>query len=215
VIQRCGERLELRPDGTVLLADRGALLAADLHLGKAATFAASGLSAPAGTLEEDLRRLERAVRETACDSLWVLGDLLHHPDGTGKALIARVAAWREAVEVAVTVVPGNHDRELEAAARRWDLQVAPAEAVVGPFRLRHRATVSAGGVPEGCLEICGHLHPVVRMRGGGDDLRLRCFVEDGNTLTLPAFSTFAGGAEVEPRPGRRLYAVTGNEVIAL
>jgi hypothetical protein len=40
-------------------------------------------------------------------------------------------------------------------------------------------------------------------------------VDDGPTLTLPAFSTFAGGAELEPRPGRRLYALAGEAVIEL
>jgi DNA ligase-associated metallophosphoesterase len=223
-LRRCGETLLLRPDGSLLLEERRALLAADLHLGKAATFAAAGLPAPGGTLEADLRRLAAAVRETGCATVYVLGDLLHHPSGTGEALRARVAAWREEVTVPLTVVPGNHDRNLAGLAAGWRLEVAGRELWLGPFRLRHRATRAGtdAGAHEGnpcsgapCLEIVGHEHPVVRLRAGGDDLRLRCFAEEAGRLTLPAFSSFAGGAEVDPAGGRWVYALADGAVVDL
>lgn len=217
-LRRCGETLLLRPDGSLLLEERRALLAADLHLGKAATFAAAGLPAPKGTLEADLRRFAAAVAETGCAAIYILGDLLHHPSGTSELLLARVAAWRAEVTVPITVVPGNHDRNLAGLAAGWRLEVAARELSLGPFRLRHRASrpgAAGSGAPAPCLEIVGHEHPVVRLRAGGDDLRLRCFAEEAGRLTLPAFSSFAGGAEVAPTRGSRVYAIADGAVVGL
>lgn len=213
-IRRAGEAIELRPDGTARLVERDVLLAADLHIGKAATFAASGLAAPGGTLDHDLERLAGAARGTGCRRLVILGDLLHHRRGTVAAVVERVRQWRGSVSAEVTVVPGNHDHDLAALAADWEMTVAGPEAAVGPFRLRHRPG-ERGGPGEGGYEIVGHLHPVVRLRDGSDDLRLRCFFEDDGRLTLPAFSSFAGGAEVALGPPRRIWAIAGDRVMDL
>lgn len=228
-ISRAGETIELRPDGTARLPEHEALLASDLHIGKAATFAASGLAAPAGTLEHDLERLTAALTETGCRRLLILGDLLHHRRGTVPAVVKQVGQWRASVAAEVTVVPGNHDHDLEALAEGWNMTVAPREMTVGPFRLRHRG--GEGGPAEraadrtrpaadradhtAAFEIVGHLHPVVRLRDGADDLRLRCFLEQDGRLTLPAFSSFAGGAEVAVGPPRKIWAIAADRVMDL
>lgn len=227
-ICRAGETIELRADRTARLAEHDVLLAADLHIGKAVAFAASGLAVPTGSLEQDLERLASAARETAARRLLILGDLLHHRRGTVDAVVEQVRRWRASVAAEVIVVPGNHDHDLDELAVRWNMMVEQREVTVGPFRLRHRA----GGAPAGGghgntggaspatgagagFEIIGHMHPVVRLRDGGDDLRLRCFIEEDGRLTLPAFSSFAGGAEVALGSPRRIWAIAGDRVLDL
>jgi DNA ligase-associated metallophosphoesterase len=218
VLERCGEHVELRPDGSVYLSQRAALLIADLHLGKAEGFAASGIAAPAGTLEADLSRLEGAVGETGCGTVYVLGDVLHHRRGVMARTLERVGDWRERAGVAVVAVRGNHDALLSDLAPGLGIVEAGEFVDVGPFRLRHRAVEggAAGGAgASACLQIVGHLHPVVRLRTGGDDVRLRCFVEEDGVLTLPAWSSFAGGSKVAPAPRRGVFALADGQIIDL
>ena len=66
------------------------------------------------------------------------------------------------------------------------------------------------------LNICGHVHPVVRLSGGGDRLRLPCFFweADQRRLTLPAFGGFTGGYEMRLRPNTIAYAIAEDQVVA-
>lgn len=61
--------------------------------------------------------------------------------------------------------------------------------------------------------LAGHIHPVVRLGAGSERLRVPVFWRHADGLVLPAFSSFAGGARVSPRPGDRVFAVGEGEVI--
>jgi len=54
---------------------------------------------------------------------------------------------------------------------------------------RHLPTGAAG-------DICGHLHPVARVRNRGRAVSRRCFAADATRMVMPAFGAFAGGLNV-------------------
>ncbi|MFM1897944.1 MAG: hypothetical protein RL577_184, partial [Bacteroidota bacterium] len=61
--------------------------------------------------------------------------------------------------------------------------------------------------------ICGHLHPVYSLRGKGrQSLRLPCFWLNKQRLVLPAFSSLAGGYNIKPENGEKLYISDGKSV---
>ena len=84
-------RLVLHPSGAIWLPDEAALLVADLHFGKAASFRRLGVPVPeastGGTLDQlralldDLHRLPPELQSAQPVRLVVLGDLLHAARG--------------------------------------------------------------------------------------------------------------------------------------
>lgn len=189
---------------------------ADLHLGKAASFRALGQPAPAGTTQENLRRLGGLIDSHAARRLVVLGDFLHARAGRTPALFAQLADWRAArPEVEIVVVRGNHD------AHAGD---APAEcgfvAVDEPYALegvegRHEAPSHAHAAQDRVV-LSGHLHPVAWLSGPGRDrLRLPCFCLRPGRIVLPAFGEFTGGHPVEPRDWAELIATTQTRLFPL
>ena len=91
-----GEELWLLPERAVFWPRAGALIIADAHFGKAATFRAAGIPVPGGTTAEMLRRLDAALDRGGATRLLVLGDLLHARAGRAPRTLELVAAWRAA-----------------------------------------------------------------------------------------------------------------------
>lgn len=116
-----GELLELYGDGSLRLAGRAMVLAADLHLGKAERFQQAGIAVPSTGLSA-LDRLGARCREHG-DRPVILGDLIHAGSSLTEGIAAGLAAWAQAVRAAQAdglapiLVRGNHDR---VSNRRWE-----------------------------------------------------------------------------------------------
>jgi uncharacterized protein len=205
-----GESLVLLPERAIAWPARDALLIADPHWGKAATFRAHGLPVPGGTTAADLARLDQAIESTAARRLIVLGDFWHARRGRTAAIDAALQAWRARhTPLDVLLVRGNHDRHAGDPAAALGFEVVDAPFLLPPFTLSHHP-VSASGT----YTLAGHLHPAVRLRGPGRSReRLPCFVVGQDLAILPAFGAFTGAADVEPGPDVAVYAVAGDEVI--
>ena len=66
------------------------------------------------------------------------------------------------------------------------------------------------------LHVSGHLHPVVKIPDGKrTSLRLPCFLLRENTLVIPAFGSFTGGAIIATHSHDRVFVVLRDEVIEL
>ena len=106
-----GETLMLFPERAALWLEQKALLIADPHWGKAATFRAGGIPVPSGTTSDAIRRLDLLVKKTAAQKIFFLGDLLHSETGRSKGMFASLAEWREANgHIEIILVRGNHDK---------------------------------------------------------------------------------------------------------
>lgn len=200
-----GEQLWLDPRRAVYWPRGGALLVADLHLGKAGMLRERGIPLPEGSTAADLLRLTTLIDELRPDRLLVLGDLVH---GLSASAARWTEHWREFRrrfrELEVAAVRGNHDRRLDLQSLA--IKDLGAEADLGPFRIVHAA---AGAKP--CL--AGHLHPVARITIGRRALRLPCLWLRAAEAVLPAFSGLAGGHPIRATAGERLLLCLEDRVL--
>lgn len=203
-----GEEIVLLPQRAAYWPRQRTLVVADLHWGKSETFVTSGVPLPLGASEADLARLSHVIRETGAARVLVLGDLIHARRGVTDAVVRAVSAFRAALPVRFQLVTGNHDpHELPEA---WAIERVGAAVDEGPFRFRHMPEESSDG-----FVWAGHLHPTVRLEGGGDLLRLPCFRVSRTCGVLPAFSDFTNGVVMERASGVFRYAIADEHVVAL
>ncbi len=218
-ITLAGEPVCLLPQRAAHLRHSATLLVSDLHLGRQDSWRASGMPigerTPSASLEEVIARLDALVLATRARRILVLGDLLHAPSGLTAEMIERFARWRRDVPIPFQLVPGNHDRRLDAVVRAWDLEVLPPLVHEGPFGFTHDATTleRTGGRSGSAVLWCGHVHPMVRLSTRGDSVRLPCFWIGAGMALLPAFSGMSSGATVRAVEGDRVFAIAGDDVL--
>ena len=206
-----GQSLHLLPQRAVWWPECATVFVADLHLGKAATLRRAGLPVPGGTTSADLRRLSDLLAATAATRLVVLGDLIHARGGRQRPTLDAVGRWRDTEPaLEIELVRGNHDRGAGDPPADWRIRCHDEPRRDGPLVLRHHPEPDAAGPV-----LAGHLHPAVRLQGGGERLKLPCFLLRDGVLVLPAFSGFVDHGPQRPRPGDRLWAVADDEVVPL
>lgn len=209
-------RIRLRGESLVLLPERAAywasgktLLVADAHFGKAASFRASGVPVPRGTTSENLARLDRMLERHSAERIVFLGDLLHSAAGRQDATLQAIAAWRaRRRELALVLVRGNHDANAGDPPAALGFEVHPGALQAGPFSFCHEHHEAALGYP-----VAGHMHPAVRISGGGESVRLPCFWFTRGFALLPSFGSFTGSATINRGASDRVYAVADDTVI--
>ncbi|HEY1059244.1 MAG TPA: ligase-associated DNA damage response endonuclease PdeM [Limnobacter sp.] len=181
-----------------------ALLVADVHLGKAATFRSLGVPVPAGTTLGNLQKLSDAIAQFNPQHLYILGDLFHAKAALNPALLAEFHHWRvQHANLELHLIVGNHDSKAGMPPTRLNIQLHAEPHALGGFALCHHPQTVGGA-----FSIAGHVHPVCRIQGKGrDTARLPCFLQTANSLQMPAFGEFTGGHVVQAAPGEQLVAV--------
>jgi DNA ligase-associated metallophosphoesterase len=210
-IEPRGERVLLSPQRVLIWPARRMLLIADPHFGKDDVFRRAGIALPSGTARADLERLTALVESHACERLVVLGDFVHAATRAGDSFLAAFAEWRRShSELAVDVVAGNHDRRERAAKwhdiLRWHAGVLNEP----PFVFSHEPARHEEG-----YVIAGHIHPVFHMARVRRRLRVPVFWQRPDSLVMPSFGSFTGGATIDPAPGDRLFAAAPERVIPI
>jgi uncharacterized protein len=201
--------VELLPERALHWPEAGVLAVADLHWGKTESFQQHGIPLPLGVLDDDLHRLSSALTTTGARRLLLVGDLVHSREGLTAAVISRVTAWRRThASLEVVLIRGNHDRHVRTLPPSWEMADQAEVLDEGPFRFAHHPEPAPGR-----YVWAGHLHPMVRLVGGADRLRLPCFHLRAGVGVLPAFSAFTGGLDVRRARGDRVYAVAGTAVV--
>lgn len=205
-----GETLELLPERAILLPDHGALLVADLHLGKGKAFRMRGIPVPAGSMQHDLAALSTLITRTHANVVYILGDLWHGSEGLSPEILLEIQRWMEShSRVEFRLVPGNHDPVSSGIPNSLRLNVMPEPCHLGALQLAHHPPWDAG-----VYTIAGHLHPVIRLRDAQRaSMRLPCFLLRDKVLTLPAFGTFTGGCRISPKPGDRIFLAAGDSIM--
>jgi len=199
-----GATWQLLPDRALFAEASATLIVADAHFGKAATFRARGVPVPQGTTARNLARLGALVATTRARALVFLGDLFHAREAHAADTLAAMIAWRrQHAALDIVLVEGNHDRSAGAVPVALGIRVVAEPWAFGPVVLCHYPQQS-----EMAPVLAGHLHPVVRLSGHGEDsLRLPCFWWRERLAILPAFGEFTGGATIEREIGDRVVAV--------
>ncbi len=175
--------------GGGLVLDGQTLLVADLHLGKGEALtreghgmlppydSLSGLQA-LGNMVSDIDGLKRVI---------LLGDSFHRPgsihrlDPQALDLLAELQS-----KLHLHFVLGNHDHQVMHPMIRHQSR----SLMLGNLLLCHEP-------PEGQqLFVCGHLHPMVRVRAKGRAFRRRAFLVSKTGIFCPAIGSYAGGLNI-------------------
>ena len=201
--------IHLLPEGAVFIISTSSLIIADIHLGKSATFRARGLPVPEGDTELDLTRIRNLVHETHAQHLIIAGDLFHAPAGVNGDLAALLSQFIGTLGIPLTLICGNHDAKLKRLPARL---TALSHIDQGNIHIVHDPKDAS---PDH-LNIAGHWHPVARIPDGRrTSLRLPCFLFRQQTLVIPSFGSFTGGAIIDPEPGDRIFIPLRGQVIEL
>jgi len=211
-IEHCGQTLWLMPDRAIYWPARRALLVADVHIGKAASYRALHQPVPRGTTETTLQRLDALLAACECELLIILGDFIHARTGRTASTMARLQAWRDRhAQLRIVLVRGNHDRHAGDPPAQLGIDVQDEPWLLPPFALQHDPAIH----PDYPV-LSGHVHPAFVLRGRARQrVRLPCFVFSQQVSLLPAFGEFTGGWNVEPKPDNRIYLAGAGQVWAL
>lgn len=208
-----GEELVLL-DRALYVPNHQALLVSDLHLGKAETFQLAGIPVAQQVNGETLERLRSHCHMVKPQKIIILGDLFHSRQGLVPEVIAAWSQFLEDIKAHVTLILGNHDRA--ARGPKFAMEYSTHPISLGKLLLSHEPVTSDSNFPKDHLNICGHVHPVVKLQSAVDRLRLPCFYHEHShqRLTLPSFGSFTGGYEVTISKQQTAYlSIEGNLIV--
>ena len=207
-----GEQAVLLPEKALWLPEHGSLLVADVHIGKAASFRKQGVPVPRGSSSASLQGLSTLIDWLAPSRLVFLGDFLHAAEAHNPATLQALSRWRDRHPgLDLVLVRGNHDDRAGDPPADLCVQCVDEPWPLGALALCHHPTPQAGA-----YVLAGHWHPCVSLQGRAHDrLRLPCFWFGAEVGVLPAYGHFTGMHPIDPVAGDRIYAVAGDEVVAV
>ncbi|MDC8006015.1 ligase-associated DNA damage response endonuclease PdeM [Aureisphaera galaxeae] len=206
-VQIANQNFVLHPSGAALWKEKSTLLIADVHLGKIAHFRKNGLAVPPHIADTNFERLNTVISQLQPKSIYFLGDLFHSYLNAEWFVFEE---WVQQTPCDMILVQGNHDIIADHKFEALGIPVKE-ELEEGPFCFTHHPEDI-----ESAFNICGHIHPAVRMRGGGGQAAtLSCFFISENQLILPAFGIFTGKHRLTPTKEDRVYAIVENEVVCV
>jgi len=207
VISIANEEFHLLPHRAAFWPRARTLLIADVHLDKCEAMRVQGMPMPR-LMDEQIARLDDAIRITSAQRVLVLGDLLHTPAGLTGPMVECFAAWRATSPVELALIPGNHDRGLRHVQDAWRMTILPDIYEEGPFTFTHIPAPMAGR-----YVWAGHLHPAVTLRSASDSIKMACFHIGPGVAVLPAFSRFTAGGPLGRGRGDRVFGVAGDAIV--
>ena len=196
----------LMSEKAIHLPNHDMLLIADLHFGKVEHFRKHGIGIPAGASNEDLNKLKNLVQRVDAKEVVFLGDLFHSDFNNAWFGFQRLLQELNAYNFHLVI--GNHDILDES---KYDAMNICYQMDVGNLILTHEPM---DVIVEDKYNLCGHIHPGVRLTGRGrQNLRLPCFYFGAYTGILPAFGSFTGLHIVKPLENDKVFVVNDNVVI--
>ncbi|MFT6054829.1 MAG: DNA ligase-associated metallophosphoesterase [Roseivirga sp.] len=199
------QRLLLLPEKAIYWKEKGLLILADVHLGKAGHFRKSGIPVSDLIHSKDIYTIEKLINLFQPKEVMFLGDLFHSDHNQGWEIFGR---WlKSKMPLQFRLVLGNHDI-LEGF--NYDLpNLILCESIsIGPFHFSH--------IPEENerYNLAGHIHPAIRLSGKGrQSLKLPCFWFGTNNGILPAFGQFTGTASIRTKKTDTLFVIADSKVI--
>ena len=202
-----GEELVLHPYRAAYWEARHTLLVADLHLGKALHFRRQGIPVPAAVGNENWDKLIALLLEFEPRRVLILGDLFHSEYNS---------VWedfdgfiKDFAPIEFALVLGNHDildRNLYEKAGLVVYQML----YEAPFIFTHEPLEEPS---DQAYNLCGHIHPGIKLCGGGASLRLPCFFFGVNQGIMAAFGAFTGLYNMQAKREDQVFVVTDQAVI--
>jgi uncharacterized protein len=204
-----GVSLTLLKEKAIWIQELGTLLIADLHFGKAAHFRKSGIPIPEPIHDADLVNLKKLQDQYHPNHSYFLGDLFHSDWNSQWEYFQQFL--EQFPETEFHLIKGNHDILSPSAYKQSALKIHNEPLILGNLMLSHEPLEN---IPAGFLNICGHIHPGVRLVGKArQSVRIPCFFLSQSRLILPAFGNFTGLALVKPKTDDKLWGITQEKII--
>lgn len=206
-----GLTLQLLPDKAIYIASLEMLLVSDIHLGKSETFQSLGIPIANHVNQVTIDRLHHLCTTLQPKTLIILGDLFHSQYGLVEDVLTRWNDFLNSIVAEVKLVIGNHDRQLIHRLGKHSMECFTDVIQINHLILSHHPAPQ----PQ-CLNICGHIHPCIRIKTRLDNLRLPCFFLNKTThvLVLPSFGEFTGGHEMKLTKQSIAYAIVEDAIVA-
>lgn len=201
------QSFELLPEKAMIWKERNMLILADIHFGKITHFRKSGMALPRHAENENYERLSYLILNHPVEKVMILGDLFHSTLNSEWDRFDRFLG--KFPEIQFELVMGNHDILDEERYTSSNLKYYRHELNMGPFLFTH---IPMDKPRE--YNICGHVHPAIRMNGSGrQSMRLPCFYFGQLQCILPAFGAFTGNHVIKPGKRDQVYVLTGKRVM--
>jgi len=196
----------LLPEHAVLWKNTDTLMVSDLHIGKGGHFRKNGVAMPVEVNLENLWKLSGLLIDHKPRRLLLLGDLFHSSFNKEWDQFADMLANFPSLEI--ILVRGNHDVLPEHHFTNAGISVVD-KLEEGPFVFSHEPLREWEG-----YNLCGHVHPAVRLKGGGrQQLRVPCFYFGEKQGMLPSFGYFTGSHVIRPKKKDQIFVSAEGSVL--
>lgn len=200
--------MELLPQKAMYWQKNKMLLLADLHLGKINHFRKSGYPVPPKANDENTSVLIDLLNRFRPERVMFLGDLFHSHYNEEWEVFGQVK--KHFSFCSFELVMGNHDIMSELQYQRHNIRVHDTLTIDGLLLTHEPATE----VPAGHYNLAGHIHPGVRLVGGGRQaVVLPCFHFASQQGILPAFGSFTGLYPIRVKKQDQVYAIVEGNVV--
>ncbi len=201
-----GNRFILGADKEMYWPEKKTLIISDVHLGKTKHFTNNGIQVPSLVNTNNYWRLSVLFDKYKADRVIFLGDLFHSVYNEEWDKFKDYLANYPQIEW--ILVEGNHDILHPQHYKDAGLDVVELLAENGLCFTHEPVDFKEG------YNICGHLHPAVRMRGkAAQSLRLPCFYFSEKRGILPAFGEFTGALTIKPEKEDQVFVIAEKKVI--
>jgi DNA ligase-associated metallophosphoesterase len=201
-----GEQLLLLSEKAIYWKKHKALLIADLHIGKVTHFRNNNIAVPQKAAEKNFDILEKLIVDYRPSTVLFLGDLFH--SFYNKEWDKLIFSLAKFPKVKFELITGNHDILKEEHYRSAGISCV-REKIMNKFILTHHPEEH-----EGLYNLCGHIHPGVKMRGPARQyIKLPCFYFGAQQGILPAFGSFTGTAALKIQDNDKVFAIFNDQLL--
>lgn len=202
------KKIRLLSQRAIYLVDEQALIIADLHLGKITHFRGAGIPAPSRAGNRNFEQLVSAIEATDPKRVIFLGDLFHSHYNSDWEVFGEFLSYYNYINFELVI--GNHDIMSDHQYVRKNI-IVHEQLVLDPFLLTHHP-LEEDFRPH--YNLAGHIHPGVRMVGGGrQSLTLPCFFFGQQQGFLPAFGIFTGFKRIKPEKDDKVFVIAENRIL--
>lgn len=196
--------LTLSSHKIIYIKEFDALLIADLHLGKTASFARLGIALVKEESLTTLKRFQLVLDLYQPKKCYILGDLFHNKLPKNNDVDIQFRAFLEKnSKITFYLTLGNHDEKHHNQIQSFQLQTE-LFFELGPFILSHKKRSYHKNSPT----IIGHHHPGIKLKKRGfSKLTLPCFYFQEKSLICPAFGDFTGLRILSHYEAKKVIAV--------
>lgn len=194
------QTMQLLSDKAIYMPDHDTLIISDLHFGKIEHFRKNGIGLPPNAARKDIKKLEHLILSINPAEIVFLGDLFHSDyNNAWQSFQDMLSRFSDKV---FHLVMGNHDILEEDLYQGMKITY---HLDIENLVLTHEPMDE---IMEGKYNLCGHIHPGVKLSGKGkQSMRIPCFFFGTHTGILPSFGTFTGTHVLKPIKTDRIFVV--------